>query len=299
MKFRLRTAIGESKRYYQHSATTPVHGTGQGSCASPALWLIISSILMDCLAQLGQGMTMQEILGDRTLQQWIDGFVDDTSLFTNLLGLIGDPNDVRLLTEKLRQDMLFWKELLEASGEKLELHKCFYYILAWKFDSKGHSTPMTITEQRHIVDQITIPESTANSPILISQKEVFTGHKILGCHKSVIGNEDNKIQYLRTVSDNRGYCIKNKPFTRKQTRLALNMIYFPSLTYGLPSTSLTFNQLTLIQRFAIDKFISGMGHDRSTPRSLIFGPKEFGGFGIRHLYTEMQGMKINSVISHL
>jgi hypothetical protein len=77
------------------------------------------------------------------------------------------------------------------------------------------------------------------------------------------------------------------------------MVYFPSLTYGLPSTSLTFKQITSIQRYAIKKFISGMGHDRSTPRSLIFGPTEFGGFGVRHLYTEMMGLKIDSIISHL
>jgi hypothetical protein len=35
------------------------------------------------------------------------------------------------------------------------------------------------------------------------------------------------------------------------------------------------------------------------PGSLIFGPEEFGGFGIRHLYTETQGRKIDSIISHL
>jgi hypothetical protein len=42
-----------------------------------------------------------------------------------------------------------------------------------------------------------------------------------------------------------------------------------------------------------------MGYDRSTPRALIYGPSEFGGFGIRHLYTEMLGMKLDTVVSHL
>jgi hypothetical protein len=49
----------------------------------------------------------------------------------------------------------------------------------------------------------------------------------------------------------------------------------------------------------VDKFISGMGYDRSTPRALIYGPTEFGGFGIHHLYTEMLGMKLDTVVSHL
>ena len=36
---------------------------------------------MDCLADIGEGMTMMDVIDDKTLQQWIDGFVDDTSLF--------------------------------------------------------------------------------------------------------------------------------------------------------------------------------------------------------------------------
>jgi hypothetical protein len=37
MRFRLRTALGDSERFYHHSDATPVHGSGQGSCASPCL----------------------------------------------------------------------------------------------------------------------------------------------------------------------------------------------------------------------------------------------------------------------
>jgi hypothetical protein len=46
-KYKIRTALGDSQESYQHSATTPIHGTGQGSCASPALWLMESSFMMD------------------------------------------------------------------------------------------------------------------------------------------------------------------------------------------------------------------------------------------------------------
>jgi hypothetical protein len=43
--------------------------------------------------------------------------------------------------------MIAWKELLEASGGKLELTKYFYYILTWKLDGKGNPVPTTIAEQ--------------------------------------------------------------------------------------------------------------------------------------------------------
>jgi hypothetical protein len=98
MKYRLRTALGESTNTYQHSAITPIHGSGQGSCAPPAIWLLISSILMDCLSALGGGMTMNNVVKHNSIQQWIDGFVDDTSLFTNIIQYTDDNNIIQFAT---------------------------------------------------------------------------------------------------------------------------------------------------------------------------------------------------------
>jgi hypothetical protein len=49
----------------------------------------------------------------------------------------------------------------------------------------------------------------------------------------------------------------------------------------------------------VDKFISAMGIDHITDRALIYGPAEYGGFGVRHLYTKMMGTKLETVISHI
>lgn len=299
MCFRIRTALGDSQAFYKHSHETPIHGTGQGSCASPAIWLLVSSLLMDCLGQLGNGMTMTDVMGKRTLRQLIDGFVDDTSLFTNLLKSFIDSNDIETLTSRLRHDMVAWKELLEASGGKLELTKCFYYILTWKFDKKGNPIPTTIPEQRLVANPISIPDSDRNTEVLIQQKEISEAHKTLGCYKCIIRNEEAEILYLTTRSNALANMIKNYGLTKKQATLAYNLVYISSLKYGLPSTTLSYQQITNIHRYAVDKFISAMGIDHSTHRALIYGPSEYGGFGVRHLYTEMMGMKLETVISHI
>jgi hypothetical protein len=100
MQFRLRAALGDSKKYYSHSEDTPVHVTGQGSCASPLIWLRISSILMDCLKELAGGMWMTNPNDMIMIQQWIDGFMNNTSLFSNLIGTEHNTNDIRLLHQK-------------------------------------------------------------------------------------------------------------------------------------------------------------------------------------------------------
>jgi hypothetical protein len=42
-----------------------------------------------------------------------------------------------------------------------------------------------------------------------------------------------------------------------------------------------------------------MGLEHGSPRALIHGPLEMGGCEIPHLFTEMMGMKIKSIISHI
>ena len=104
-----------------------MHGSGQGSCASPTLWLVISTILMRCLDTGAPGMGMYSIekIG-KILRSVIDGFVDDTSLFTNLPFHQSNMHDAIHNLESATQT---WAQLLEASGGKLELAKCFYYVL--------------------------------------------------------------------------------------------------------------------------------------------------------------------------
>jgi hypothetical protein len=153
---------------------------------------------MDCLLHLGNGMTLKDFFGKQTLRQVIDGFVNDTSLFTNLFNLVVESNDIKELTLRLRYDMIAWKELLEASGGKLELTKCFYYILTWKFDPKGNPVPTTIKEQRQVAEQISVPDTYTNNIIQIQQKEINKAHKTLGCFKCIIRNELSEIQYLKT-----------------------------------------------------------------------------------------------------
>jgi hypothetical protein len=93
--------------------------------------------------------------------------------------------------------------------------------------------------------------------------------------------------------------IKDFGITHKQATFAYNLVYVSSLKYGLPSTLLSSKQITELQLYAVDKFISAMGIDHSTHRALIYGPTEYRGLGIQHLYTEMMGLKIETLINYI
>jgi Reverse transcriptase (RNA-dependent DNA polymerase) len=181
--FRLRTALGDSVQTYTHTQQTPIHGTGQGSCSSPALWLLISSLLMDLLEQKAHGMTMIDINNEVEIRRWIEGFVDDTSLFINIKFI---SQCAQTMTKFLEKDGCRWAGLLEASGGKLELVKCFYYLLTWNWNEKGEALPQTIQQQA--VPTPVHLHTTNNDPIQLQQKETNTSHKTLGTHKCLDGD---------------------------------------------------------------------------------------------------------------
>jgi hypothetical protein len=97
-----------------------------------------------------------------------------------------------------------------------------------------------------------------------------------------------------------GHRIRHSTLDRRQSALAYNAMYTPSMLYGLPATSLSYKRIEAIfNANTVDQFLPKMGYVHSTHRALIFGPKSYGGFGVRHLFTEMQGAKIEAVISYI
>jgi hypothetical protein len=81
--------------------------------------------------------------------------------------------------------------------------------------------------------------------------------------------------------------------------MAYKMIYIPSMKYSVPACSLSEREIDSIQNFTLDKFLPSMGFEHGSPRALIHGLLEMGGCEILHLFTEMMGMKIETIISHI
>jgi 23S rRNA pseudoU1915 N3-methylase RlmH len=61
-------------------------------------------------------------------------FVDDTDVAVNDTG---KQLTSRELAQVLQTDAQHWEKLLFTSGGKLELSKCFFYIMYWKFTEDG------------------------------------------------------------------------------------------------------------------------------------------------------------------
>lgn len=71
-------------------------------------------------------------------------------------------------------DSTIWTNLLSATGGKLELAKCFYYILSWKFSAQGDAIPETIEDQETMTNLITVTDKINKESGIIAKKETST-----------------------------------------------------------------------------------------------------------------------------
>ena len=298
MEFHLRTAFGISEKFYKHSSNTPVHGSGQGSCASPTLWLILSSILMQSLEKQTSGMTIYPIQEtEKKIKTIIDGFVDDTSLYVNLP--FQESNQEQIF-QKLREVTEKWSELISASGGKLELQKCFYYAMFWTFTQEGDAKLQTIAQQQELGnDEIRIRDPDSNKNIPVLQKECTVAHKTLGVYKTTVGDDSKQFDELLLKSKKLALLAPTAKMTRHQGRLAYNMIYIPTITYSLAACTFSKIQLEQIQAPALYNFLPAMGWNRTTSRAIIHGPEELGGINIPPLYAIHGASKIISMLTNI
>ena len=82
-KYHLKTQLGISDDFIQHSQTYPIYGTGQGSGNSTTYWLFISSTLFDMYDCVATGSTYTTPDNTISLVLWAIGFVDDLHTTTN------------------------------------------------------------------------------------------------------------------------------------------------------------------------------------------------------------------------
>jgi hypothetical protein len=211
---------------------------------------------MDCLGELGTGMTMADVKTLENIQQWIEGFVDDKSLFANTMPFHDYVPDLKM---SLAADMQLWASLLETTGGKLELSKCFYYILSWKFDYNGKPVPLNINDQLYFIFPITVQDSTTGKDVTIRQYEVHSPPRALGVWKTMIGGESDHLEVLQGRSDHMGALIGTANITRHEARVAFNSIYTTMMTYSLSACSFKRTKLYNLQSHGVGKFLPAMG----------------------------------------
>ena len=185
-KCHLKTNFNVSDEACSHSVLFPIHGSGQGSGNSPAIWTFISCSLFDMHDEIAYGGTFTSFNNDVQVRLHMVGFVDDSTGYC-----LGAPSEsYEDLLEKMEHDAQCWSDLLATSGGALEFNKCIYHLTHYEFHSSGE--PILLPTCPHN-NSITLHSHDRLSSNEIKLQSNYEDHKTLGYWKSPSGNQISQI----------------------------------------------------------------------------------------------------------
>jgi hypothetical protein len=137
MKYYVKTAHGILTEFFRAVKNFLLFGTGQGSGASPSVWLTLVICLLFALTTLATiAMTFVDPWQDFRNERNADAFVDDSANGVSDAHL-DVPMPVSEIVCHLQHMAQTWEQILYSSGGALEIPKCFWYLVYWDWP-KGH-----------------------------------------------------------------------------------------------------------------------------------------------------------------
>ncbi len=190
-----------------------------------------------------------------------------------------------------------WERLLHSTGGALELSKCFFYVMAWKFKKDG--TPMLLTPDEMPNISIHLTTGTSNTLHPIAHKSTYDAHKTLGLKP----NPSVDTAACFTTQLAKGNCISEgvrlSPMERNEALMGYRHIWLPSIGYPLACWSLCENDLYQIEKNSVNAFLTKMRYCPTTARAIIFGSKIIRGLGLTRLRAAKGVNQISLFLQHI
>jgi hypothetical protein len=280
MQYTVKTMYGISADNYHGTPFAPLFGTGQGSGASPAVWLSLVVLLLHTFDRLiPHRMNFVPISGARAHSRSSDAFVDDTSVgFTST----NDDTQYSDLILKLQEVAQTWEKLLFLSGGKLNLSKCSWYVLRWEWKN-GRPIMRKIQPGDPTV---TLTQGATSTPIAIKQSPLDHSSRMLGVYLNPLGDFSDHLLVLKKKADDFSRRILSPRMTETDIEIFHRSIYIPSMRYSLAAVAVNEESLATVQTKIIKSMLQKLHISSTIPTSLRHGPSELGGLGLYDLRTE-------------
>ncbi|KAI2501344.1 hypothetical protein MHU86_13142 [Fragilaria crotonensis] len=177
MRYTVKTVYGISEKSYGGTPVAPLFGTGQGSGASPAVWLTLVVLMLNTLDRvIPDRISFRSADGSIAHSRLVDAFVDDTALgFTD----DGSRSFEELVTT-LEQIAQTWEKVLHFSGGALNLSKCSWYAMVWDW-RKGRPQ---LREILPTDKEVQLTQGSGSIPVTIKRQELNQSTRILGVHQT-------------------------------------------------------------------------------------------------------------------
>ena len=281
--YHIRTEMGLSQTSYSHTENSPIYGTGQGSGNSPMIWCFLSSVLYDCYGSNAHAATYSNPDHTNSISWSMIGFVDDSNGQVNVFSEGDSSETLSKMHVRAQHNAQEWANLLGATGGALELSKCSFHLLHWRFSMQGAPVLANCPSEYRSI-QVTDPHTSITQTL--EHLTPHSAHKTLGHYKEPAGTQITQFHQLKKKSDSITKFLWSTPLSREESWLYYQACYLPAICYPLTCSHLTFQQLDRVQREAMSIIFARCGYNRNTKREILFGPVEYGGANFTHLYFQ-------------
>jgi hypothetical protein len=130
---RVTTAYGVSKQTYGTDMEIPYQGVGQGNGAGPAIWVVISTVIIAMMSTAGHGFNLLSAMTKTLITMACYAFVDDTDVIQSAC----DVNQKGEAVVPLMQEAVDrWEGGLRATGGALVPSKSHWHLIDFKWTGK-------------------------------------------------------------------------------------------------------------------------------------------------------------------
>jgi hypothetical protein len=291
MKFYLRTGFGEATTPYGGTTANPTFGLGQGNGAAPPAFSAVSTLMVNAYRSLGHGI---KFFSAYSLREFVIAailYVDDTDLMH--WDDTGKLTDDQFLA-KVQDATMAWGKLVQATGGSLKPAKCFWYMIAWKFEN---GTPRMKKLRQLPATPVRIPQPDG-SEVEIELKELTNPSETLGIHCTPSGDGSKHLaellgKGLKWVDQLRtGYL---KP---RSVWLSFTMQLQPKIFYGLVALMVTPKKLEITLHKIYYQCLPFLGVNRHITRDWRMISKRYQGLGMPNPNVILLSRKLVLLLRH-
>jgi hypothetical protein len=297
MRYAVKHVYGISETEYSSTLLEPLFGTGQGSGASPAIWLSLVTILLNAFDRLAtaynvQGLEFDDPWKEISVNWHIGAFVDDTN--QAILDTTHSLTDDELI-EQLRTAGQLWENLLFISGGALNLSKCCWSLQVWEW----HNGRPRLKPMSHLDSPLLMTSGDCPDANIITRIDNTTAARTLGVYLNAIGTFTHHAKILKAKSDTLAHRLQMSRLSRTLSLIYYRTTFLPSIGYSLPVTSMTTAELQQSQTMMNQVILNKLGYNKNYPRSVAFAPTQEFGVGLHDIRIEQGLAQIQALLNYI